>query len=159
VVGDDKIVLGTATAGGSNVVRLGEEKARESLHVAIRDACMKSAVDPKKIVRSCVGVSGAARSSASETSRKIVAGIVSGEIEVVGDSVTSLYAAFGTGPGIIVIGGTGSIAYGRNGEGKMARAGGWGYAISDEGSGQWIGRTAISASLRARDEQEKTSLL
>jgi len=38
------------------------------------------------------------------------------------------------------------------------RAGGWGFAISDEGSGHWIGRHAVSALLRARDEGRQSAL-
>jgi len=68
-------------------------------------------------------------------------------------------AAFGTGPGVIVNSGTGSFAFGRNAQGKAARAGGWGYAISDEGSGHWIGVAAIRAAMGARDRGEKSSLL
>jgi N-acetylglucosamine kinase-like BadF-type ATPase len=64
----------------------------------------------------------------------------------------ALEAAFGAGPGVIVIAGTGSIAYGRDQQGTLVRAGGWGFAISDEGSAHWIGRVAISAVLRAQDE-------
>jgi len=71
---------------------------------------------------------------------------------VAGDMQIALAAAFGEGPGVIVIAGTGSIAYGRNAQGRTARAGGWGFAISDEGSAHWIGRAAISALLRAIDE-------
>jgi glucosamine kinase len=66
--------------------------------------------------------------------------------------VIALEAAFGSGPGVIVIAGTGSIAYGRNADGETARAGGWGFVISDEGSGHWIGRTAVAAAIGARDE-------
>jgi glucosamine kinase len=47
---------------------------------------------------------------------------------------------------------TGSIAFGRDREGKTARAGGWGFAISDEGSGHWVGRAAVAALLQAADE-------
>jgi glucosamine kinase len=68
--------------------------------------------------------------------------------------VIALEAAFGDGPGVIVIAGTGSIAYGRSREGQIARAGGWGFAVSDEGSGHWIGRTALASSLRAWDENQ-----
>ena len=78
---------------------------------------------------------------------------VSGQIEVVGDMVIAMEAAFGSGPGVIVIAGTGSIAYGRNSKGETARAGGWGFAISDEGSGHWIGRSAVAAAMRAYDKQ------
>jgi glucosamine kinase len=59
---------------------------------------------------------------------------------------------------VIAIAGTGSIAYGRDAAGHTARAGGWGFAISDEGSGHWIGRRAISAILNARDQGLETAL-
>jgi len=64
----------------------------------------------------------------------------------------ALDSAFGKGPGVIVIAGTGSIAYGRDAKGRTARAGGWGFAISDEGSAHWIGRAAVSTLLRAADQ-------
>jgi N-acetylglucosamine kinase-like BadF-type ATPase len=70
----------------------------------------------------------------------------------------ALEAAFGAGPGVIAIAGTGSIAYGRDANGHTARAGGWGFAISDEGSGHWIGRRAISAILSAHDRGLETAL-
>src|SRR2546426_12051867 len=71
----------------------------------------------------------------------------------------SLEAAFGRGPGVVVIAGTGSIAYGRNAAGQTARAGGWGFAISDEGSGYWIGRAAVASAMRSLDEEGKSPLL
>ena len=60
---------------------------------------------------------------------------------------------------MITIAGTGSIAYGRDARGHTARAGGWGLAISDEGSGQWIGRAAVSAVLGAKDAGQEPPLL
>jgi N-acetylglucosamine kinase-like BadF-type ATPase len=59
---------------------------------------------------------------------------------------------------VIAIAGTGSIAYGRDANGRIARAGGWGFAVSDEGSGHWIGRRAISAILSAHDQGLETAL-
>lgn len=53
--------------------------------------------------------------------------------------------------GLALVCGTGSIAWGRNGAGKIARAGGWGWHVGDEGSGFWIGERAIRAALRATD--------
>src|SRR5216683_3077534 len=85
-------------------------------------------------------------------------GLALTNIEVVGDTVIALEAAFGAGPGVIAIAGTGSIAYGRDANGHTARAGGWGFAVSDEGSGHWIGRRAISAILSAHDQGLETAL-
>lgn len=159
VVGDESSVLGSASAAGSNVIRVGEGRAREALATAIREACAVADVSAARVQRTCVGLAGAARLEISTVVRRLVSELVPGEIEVVGDIVIALEAAFGSGPGVIVIAGTGSIAYGRSPEGKTARAGGWGFAISDEGSGHWIGRAAVAAVMRAHDEGQNTRLL
>jgi N-acetylglucosamine kinase-like BadF-type ATPase len=98
------------------------------------------------------------RPEISDPVRRFLAELVPGEIEVVGDMVIALEAAFGNRPGVIVIAGTGSIAYGRDSNGKTARAGGWGFAISDEGSGHWIGRSAVAAAVRAQDVDSAESM-
>jgi N-acetylglucosamine kinase-like BadF-type ATPase len=159
VVGDETRVLARATNRGSNVVRSGELAARESLLSAIREACASAQVKASDVRRVCVGGSGAARPEVAEFVRRVVGEVVSCEVMVVGDTETTLYAAFEDGPGVIAIAGTGSIAYGRNTRGETLRAGGWGFAISDEGSGQWIGRTAVTQTLRARDEGKSSGLL
>jgi glucosamine kinase len=155
LIGDEHSVLGSGVATGSNVVRVGENRAKEALASAIQRACAAAKITPSQIDRTSIGVAGAARPEVSEIVRRMLAEMVSGRIEVVGDMVIALEAAFGSGPGVIVIAGTGSIAYGRNSKGETARAGGWGFAVSDEGSGHWIGRAAVSAALRARDEGEE----
>ena len=152
VIGDETSGLGTGTAAGSNVVRLGEAKARDSLADAIGQACAAANIKPAQIARTCVGLAGAGRPEISNLVRDILTELVSGEIEVVGDMVIALQAAFGDGPGVMVIAGTGSMAYGRNASGNTLRAGGWGFSIFDEGSGHWIGRSAIAAIMRDYDE-------
>jgi N-acetylglucosamine kinase-like BadF-type ATPase len=152
IIGDEKSVLGSGASGGSNVVRVGESRARETLGIAIRQACAAANITPAQIERTCVGIAGGARAEIAKVVRGLLSELVPGEIEVVGDMVIAMEAAFGSGPGVIVIAGTGSIAYGQNSQGQTARAGGWGFAISDEGSGHWIGRFAVAACMRAQDE-------
>jgi N-acetylglucosamine kinase-like BadF-type ATPase len=151
-VGDESSLLATVTAGPSNITRVGEVRARESLHEAVRKACVAASIDPRQLRCACIGVAGAAREEIASAVRKVVAELIPGEIEVVGDMQIALEAAFGKGSGVIVIAGTGSIAYGRDANGKTARAGGWGFAISDEGSAHWIGRAAVASLLRAADQ-------
>jgi glucosamine kinase len=151
VIGDDTRILATATAGPSNIVRVGEAQTRESLIHAVRQACAASGIKPEQVVHTCVGGSGAARPELAAVIRSILAEIVPSPVDVLGDMETSLEAAFGDGSGVIVIAGTGSMAYGRDRAGKTLRAGGWGFEIGDEGSAHWIGRTAISALLHASD--------
>ena len=155
-VGDESQLLATATAGPSNIVRVGEVQARESLQRAVRQACAAVGITPAQVVRTCVGGSGAAHPQLAEVVRRSLAEILTTPIDVVGDMQIALEAAFDAGPGVIVIAGTGSIAYGRDQQGTTLRAGGWGFAIGDEGSAHWIGRCGVSAVLRAADPRGGT---
>lgn len=152
-VGDESSILATATAGPSNITRVGEGRARESLQRAIRQACAAAGIDPGQVKRTCIGAAGAGQHDIADALHKIVAEVVAGEVEVIGDMEIALEAAFGDGPGVIVIAGTGSIAYGRDEKGRTARAGGWGFGISDEGSAHWIGRETVRHLLREIDEK------
>ena len=156
-VGDESHLLATATAGPSNIVRVGEAIARESLLQSVSQACAAAGIAPAQVSHTCVGGAGAARPELAEIVRRSLAEILSTPIDVVGDMQIALEAAFDSGPGVIVNAGTGSFAYGRDRQGKTARAGGWGFAIGDEGSAHWIGRAAISAVLRAADPRDGTS--
>jgi N-acetylglucosamine kinase-like BadF-type ATPase len=162
LLADEASVLANAMTGGCSVIRLGEQPAREALHGAIRQVCEAAGISPDRIAAICIGATGAARPEIAAKVRSIIAELISDtartKIEVVGDTVIALEAAFGAGPGVVAIAGTGSIVYGRNAAGKTARAGGWGFAISDEGSGHWIGRRAISAILSAQDQGLETTL-
>ena len=158
LVGDEACTFGVGEAGGSNVVRLGAETARRNLHEAIQRACQAAGILLTDVEHVCVGVAGASVSEVNSEVRDAVRAIVPGEVEVVGDMVIAMASAFADQPGAIVISGTGSVAFGRNEKGDTGRAGGWGYAVSDEGSGHWIGRAAVAAILRAHDEGRETSL-
>ena len=151
VIADDVHVLGTANAGGSNLVRLGETTARANLHAAIEQACGLAHVRPMDIEAAVIGVAGASSAETAGAVRRIVGEIGLHDIEVVGDNVIAIEAAFAGLPGVVVISGTGSIAFGRNPRGETARAGGHGFAISDEGSGHWIGRNLVAAAMRSYD--------
>jgi glucosamine kinase len=158
-IGDAKSVLGMATAGGSNVIRLGEAQVREALHSAVRQACAAAGVGHTQIDGACVGASGAGRPEVSDRIARMLVEVLPCRVQVVGDTMIALQAAFSSGPGVVTDAGTGSFAIGRDANGKTSRAGGWGFAVSDEGSGQWIGRTAVGAALRAQENGERPALL
>ena len=67
-------------------------------------------------------------------------------------------AAAGEGPAIILVAGTGSAAFGRNAEGEIARAGGYGPSTSDQGSAYDIGRRAIAAAIKGRTGEADSKL-
>jgi glucosamine kinase len=153
-VGDEIHLLATAVSGPSNIVRVGDSQARESLLQAVQQACAAAGITPQQVAGTCVGGSGAAHPELAAVVRDCLSEILSSPIAVVGDMQIALEAAFDTAPGVIVIAGTGSIAYGRDRQGRTARAGGWGFAIGDEGSAHWIGRSAVTFLLRASDRSD-----
>jgi glucosamine kinase len=61
------------------------------------------------------------------------------------DAELARAAAFGSGPGVLLIAGTGSIAIGRHADGSARRVGGLGWRMGDHGSGYWLGQRALEA--------------
>src|ERR1700731_19096 len=158
VLADETVILARVICGGSNIIRLGEAQAGEVLRSAIQQVCSAARISPQQISATSVGAAGAARPEIAVKIRSLLGELALRNVEVAGDTVIALEAAFGSGPGIIALAGTGSIVYGRDAAGHTARAGGWGFAVSDEGSGHWIGRRAISAILSAHDQGLETTL-
>lgn len=66
------------------------------------------------------------------------------------DAVAAVKGALGTGDGIVVALGTGSV-FARQRAGQIQQIGGWGLMLGDEGSGAWLGRALLSAVLAAVD--------
>ena len=102
----------------------------------------------------CLGIAGVDRPDDARVVREIMKRIgYKAKVLVVNDALVALEAGAPDQPGVVVIAGTGSIAYGRNEQNQAARAGGWGYMLGDEGSGYWIGRAALRAVLREADRR------
>lgn len=76
-------------------------------------------------------------------------------MKIVNDSVVGWAGSLGLSPGINIVAGTGSIAYGRNSKGEEARAGGWDERFSDEGSCYWLGMKALELFTKESDGRAK----
>ena len=153
-------VLATQTAGGCNLNTVSTEDARSALATAVEGALRTTGVSANSVASVCAGVAGAASPQIAEKIAAILVGILPrASIQVVGDTVIALEAEFSGGAGLVCMSGTGSIAIGRNERGELARAGGWGRVVSDEGSGNWIGQCAVSQCLRALDMGRSSSLV
>lgn len=81
------------------------------------------------------------------------------EFILVPDVALLVAGASSDGTGIALVAGTGSIAWGIDCQGRVARAGGWGYFLGDEGSGYWVGRQALGAVVRAADGRDQATAL
>jgi N-acetylglucosamine kinase-like BadF-type ATPase len=142
-------ILAEARGGGANLQAHGELEVEKVLHHVMDTALGDRDARPSAI---CLGIAGVDRPQDAEAVRGIMRRIgAKSRTLVVNDALVALVAGAGDAPGVVIIAGTGSIAYGRNATGQAARAGGWGYLLGDEGSGFWIGRRALSAIVRAAD--------
>jgi N-acetylglucosamine kinase-like BadF-type ATPase len=110
------------------------------------------------------GVAGIDRSEDTGTMRSIICDAAElgpdTAVEVRNDSIPALAGAFGELRGILLIAGTGSIAVGSDGAGRIIRSGGWGHILGDEGSAYWVGLRALNAAIRFHDRRSpQTDLL
>jgi N-acetylglucosamine kinase-like BadF-type ATPase len=154
------IVIGEGHGGPANPLRSGYDGAFSSLHEAASAAIAAGKIHPRDVNGVCAGLAGAGRRSVV---RRIMV-FLSREFplaltHVATDYEIALEAAAGSGPGVVLIAGTGSVAYGRNPAGETARAGGHGPWIGDEGSAFEIGRRAIHAVARSRDMDAPVTVL
>jgi glucosamine kinase len=152
--------LGSLIGDGS-AVRPGEALASaETIGALVRDALTNAEITDKPSLL-VAGVAGTGR----EKERKALLRALQGEgladeVQVVTDADIALADAFGAeGAGILLVAGTGSVAYGRGPAGAFRRCGGWGPDVGDEGSGAWIGRRALSVVTSSADEREPETRL
>jgi N-acetylglucosamine kinase-like BadF-type ATPase len=154
---DDGGVLAESHAGGANLQASGELEVEKVLHHVMEETLSEHDVRPDAI---CLGIAGVDRPTDAQAVRGIMRRIgLKSPVVVVNDALVALVAGVGEQPGVVVLAGTGSIAYGVDAARKAARAGGWGYLLGDEGGGFWIGRAALSAVVRQFDGRGPVTML
>jgi N-acetylglucosamine kinase-like BadF-type ATPase len=152
LIGDESgRVVGKGYAGPCNHVRAGGGRAKfvHAIAGCLAAACENAGLDSRRVgfASACLGFSGGPADKEA-----LVPQILRSERTLVtDDALIALAGALAGEPGVIVIAGTGSIAFGRNSGGKTARAGGWGYLFGDEGSAFYIARQALRAALRLEE--------
>ena len=160
VIDDSGTVIGEGRGGPSNPLRCGLDDAcrsvAESAAEALKEACLQSG----DITSVCAGLAGAGRRNVVRQMMVFLSReFPRATAYVTTDHEIALEAAVGAGPGVVLIAGTGSAAYGRNALGETARSGGYGPWIGDEGSAFEIGRRAVGAVARTRDLDAPETLL
>jgi len=142
-------IIASTRDEGANLQGAGELALEKVLHNVMEKTLAGQSVLPGAI---CLGIAGVDRPADEAVVCSIMKRIgYKAKVLVVNDALIALQAGIGTEPGIVIVAGTGSIAYGRNRRGEASRAGGWGYVLGDEGSGYWIGRLALRAVVRHAD--------
>ena len=133
--------------------------AQENFDAAVAEIERTSGIRMKDVARSCVGAAGVTVPLVTDWLRQAFHERIGGELILLGDVEIALDAAFFGGPGVLVMAGTGSNVAGRTSNGKLTTAGGWGPALSDQGSGARIGSQGLRDAALAFDEQRETTLL
>jgi len=160
---EDGPVLATGRGGPSDHFHIegGRERNRAAIQGAIRTALAAAGAAPERVATIGLGLTGAYTSGfVTPIVEEIVREILpAATIAVRPDFITNLLGASGGAPGVVVIAGGGSIAYGVAADGREELAGGFGYLLGDEGSAFDIGRRAITAALRTSDGRDAPTAL
>ena len=154
------VVLGRGQSGVGNPRAVGFEAAQSSIAAAIEAAFADAKLPRQTVAGACFGLAGAGRAVEQE---RIAAWAkrtgLAESVVVTGDAQPVLAAASSDNVGIALICGTGSLAWGRNSAGEIARCGGWGYLLGDEGSAYWIAKAGLSAAMRSADGRGEPTVL
>jgi N-acetylglucosamine kinase-like BadF-type ATPase len=138
-------VVAERRAGGANLQTHGELEVEKVLHGII-----ESFSETHEIAAICLGIAGVDRPQDEGVIHGIFRRLGHRNARVVNDAVIALVAGSPERTGIVVLAGTGSIAYGVA-DGKAVRSGGYGYLLADEGSGYWLGHQSLRAVVRGDD--------
>ena len=152
-------ILGLGLSTGSNYHAVGLENAIKAINDASQQAI--SNAKTSNIKSACFGLAGAGRQNDYEIIYPQLLNLrIADKILLKHDAFIALAGATICQHGVIVIAGTGSMAFGINQSGFEERSGGWGYLLGDEGSAYYISRQALSFACKAFDGRgNKTSLL
>lgn len=147
-------VLGRGFAGSSNFHNVGLAGLRVALWDAMQEAASAADVDPIDAAAVTWALAGSGRvQDILELEQLQMKMLPGSKRQVVTDALAALVGGAGTRAGVVLIAGTGMIAYGENDSGEQARAGGWGYAL-DNGSAYAIAKQALTAVARAADQSD-----
>ena len=159
VLADETQELARVRSGTIKRMRTDEDSAARNLHQALAELAAMSGIPMSAIDRTCIGTAGETVRLVTDWLRAAFGARVAGELILLGDVEIALDAAFFGQPGVLVLAGTGSNVAGRDINGTVSRAGGWGPALADQGSGNRIGQNALRAMFLGLDEGRTTSLL
>lgn len=160
-----KEVAAEETGKPANFQIIGIEQTSSNLLEVTRSLLEKLNADFSCVKAMCLALAGAGRKDDAE---KLHRGFVTlleekkypvPQIRIESDAVAALEGAFGGEPGMILIGGTGSILFAKDVEGEIHRVGGWGRFIGDEGSGYVLGRSCLAAIAREFDGRGKKTVM
>jgi N-acetylglucosamine kinase-like BadF-type ATPase len=148
-------IVAEARGGGANLQTQGELEVEK-----VFDDIIETLGRDHTISAVCLGIAGVDRPHDEAVIRGILRRLGYREgVRVVNDATVALAAGAPERVGIVVLAGTGSIAFGADRHGRTARAGGFGFLLADEGSGYWLGHQILRDAVRSADGRGPKTLL
>ncbi|CAN5549577.1 hypothetical protein BH11PLA2_BH11PLA2_05180 [soil metagenome] len=145
-------VLGYGNSGASNIQAVGVDVGLKALDEAIDRAFTAANLMRSTVATACLGLAGVDRQEGLDVINGWAARVgLADKVKVANDATLLLAAGTPKGWGLAVIAGTGSIAFVKSETGKVARCGGWGFLLGDEGSAYQIALKGLHAACRAHD--------
>jgi glucosamine kinase len=148
---ENRNVRACERSGPSNPMRVGFGGALLAICEAGQMAMRNAHVSLAEISAVCAGLAGAGQPESERKMKKLLAEEFPGKLVRVCTDLDLTLEATGTGPAIVLIAGTGSAAFGRGRDGQIARVGGHGPLLGDEGSAYEVGQQAAIEALRVSD--------
>ena len=150
IVDDDLYEIASATGEGVNPNTVGLDTAQNRIRQLVRNVLKQGGLHSVDGV--AIGIAGASNEHSADWLRQTLQPVLP-EAAIVpsSDMEIALVGARGRLDGILLLAGTGSVAFGISPDGQQQRIGGWGYLLGDEGSGYWIGMQALQSLTRSFD--------
>jgi glucosamine kinase len=142
VIGDGARILAHGRGGPADELGAKREstRMRDALAAALADAVRTAGLPEQTRFEAIVaGVSGYEGTIYGQPPQ-----LPAERFELMHDAPIAHAGALYGEPGVLVIAGTGSVAYTLRADGRRQTFGGWGYLFGDEGSAFWIVRTLVS---------------
>lgn len=157
--------VGECESSTIHIHQAGISGIKSELEINIAKICGQAKIEVSDIKYAFLGVPGYGESlndknRIDKAVKEVMSDIMNVKYTVDNDAVNGWAAGTACKPGINIVAGTGSIAYGRNESGQIERCGGWGPTIGDDGSAYWIGLRTINEYTKQKDgRSEKTVLV
>lgn len=130
--------LAAASGGGSSYRQHGKDSVVKNLKELSGQCLRKAGLSLEQINGVCIGLPLFDENAANDAYMSSAIQAIFPQNIIVNDVRAGWAGSLACQPGINVVAGTGSIAFGRDGAGHTARSGGWSEFFSDEGSAYWV---------------------
>ncbi|GAA2915286.1 N-acetylglucosamine kinase [Actinoplanes cyaneus] len=152
LIDDDGAIVATTRTAGIHYLASGIDIIEPLLAEGVTRVCAQAGITPEAITYAFFGIPchGEVLSDVPKLDALPRAVLGTDRYRCGNDMICGWAGSLGAADGINVVAGTGSIAYGENGD-RRSRTGGWSELFGDEGSAYWVAVRGLNAFSRMSD--------